>query len=211
MSSASSTRAESSTQGAAREIRSRRAQMTLTNRSTSTPKLASFRSALESSGLADASESSPTPGGPTTFPLPSPNSREEGSFPFERTGNQYIYHEKYHSEWEEWWESTAGYSQFLGRYKAKRIYWNSNLRGSSIWKGYVQCAQASKTSKTPEGWPGVQCLVCSLVIAHPASGGTSSMNDHIATRKCKQARSKLGQEAGSPTIAQLFAKGTKVS
>ncbi len=209
-------RGESSAQGAARESRSRRSRMPFTNR------LAS-RSTLRSLDPADIPSSSPTPRpGPADIPCSSPPSRAGpapspspsnveglGCSDFERNGKQYIYQERYHFQWIEWWETTAGYDKFLEKYKGKKLIWNSNLRGSSAWNSFVQCAQASETPKTPEGWPGIQCLVCELVISHPGSCGNKAMNDHITSRKCKQLRKKAGQK-GSLTIAQLFANGTKV-
>lgn len=195
-------RAESSAQGAARESRSRRSRMPLTNR------LAS-RSTLRRLDPADIPSPSPTP---RSGPAPSPsqsNVEGPGCSEFERNGKQYIYQERYHFQWIEWWETTAGYDKFLEKYKGKKLIWNSNLRGSSAWNSFVQCAQALETPKTPEGWPGIQCLVCELVISHPGSCGNKAMNDHIASRKCKQLRKKAGQK-GSLTIAQLFANGTKV-
>lgn len=206
-----SSHAESSTQGSARETmlknHSRRSQKMLANQGVpSITRLPSFRSALSSTDAPTPTPIlSPTPGDsePNT---PGTNGKE---VKFELIGAQYVYRESYHNEWVEWWETTDGCTAFTARYKGKRIFWDSNLRGSEVWSSFVQCARATMTAQAPEGWPGVQCLLCSVLLMHPAAGGTSSMRDHLNSKKCMEL-GKRPENHFNP-IKKRFAKGTKVN
>jgi hypothetical protein len=81
----------------------------------------------------------------------------------------------------------VGYAKFMEKYKAKKIIWNSNQYGSYGWNGFIQCTQASRAAKAPEGLPGVKCLVCSLVLLYLVTGGIFTIKQHIATKECQQA------------------------
>jgi len=54
---------------------------------------------------------------------------------FEIFGNFDLYTKEYHGSWMEWWQGTPGYIAYTAKYAGKkRILWNSDLRGTEVWK-----------------------------------------------------------------------------
>jgi len=54
---------------------------------------------------------------------------------FEIFGNFYLYTEEYHESWMEWWQGTRWYIAYTATYAGKKkIRWNSDLRGTEVWK-----------------------------------------------------------------------------
>jgi len=76
----------------------------------------------------------------------------------------------------EWWQGTPGYIAYTAQYAGKKkIRWNSDLRGTEVWKYFQQCADRLGSAI---GTPRVMCIMCRKVLAHPSGMGTSSMHDH---------------------------------
>jgi hypothetical protein len=50
---------------------------------------------------------------------------------------------------------------------------------SPPWEFFKHCANEKK------GIPGVICIVCYVVLAHPSEYGTTSMGKHLATKTHK--------------------------
>ena len=49
---------------------------------------------------------------------------------FQILGNLYLYTEKYHEGWVEWWQGSIGYTSYTAKYAGNEmIRWNSDLRG----------------------------------------------------------------------------------
>jgi len=95
---------------------------------------------------------------------------------FEIFGNFYFYTEEYRESWMEWWQGTPGYMAYTAKYAGKKkIRWNSDLRGSEVWKYFQQYADRLGSAI---GTPRVMCIMCRKVLAHPSGTGTSSMHDH---------------------------------
>jgi len=131
---------------------------------------------------------------------------------FEIFGNFYLYTEEYHESWMEWWQGTQGYIAYTAKYAGKKkIPWNSDLRGTEVWKYFQQCADRLRSAI---GTPRVMCIVCRKVLAHPSGTGTSSMHDHNRSSACLKSRKINGYDgrAGSPPgidVLTLLQKGTK--
>ena len=131
---------------------------------------------------------------------------------FEIFGNFYLYTEEYHESWMEWWQGTPGYLAYTAKYAGKKkIRWNSDLRGTEVWKYFQQCADRLGSAI---GTPRVMCIMCRKVLAHPSGTGTSSMHDHNRSSACLKSRKINGYDgwAGSPPgtdVLTLLQKGTK--
>jgi len=131
---------------------------------------------------------------------------------FEIFGNFYLYREEYHESWMEWWQGTPGYIAYSAKDAAKKkIRWNSNLRGTEVWKYFQQCANRLGSAI---GTPRVMCILCRKVLAHPSGMGTSSMHDHNRWSACLKSRKINGYDrrAGIPLgidVLTLLQKGTK--
>jgi len=131
---------------------------------------------------------------------------------FEIFGNFYLYTEEYHESWMEWWQGTPGYIAYPAKYAGKKkIRWNSDLRGTEVWKYFQQCADCLGSAI---GTPSVMCIMCRKVLAHPSGTGTSSMHDNNRSSACLKSRKINGYDgwAGSPLgidVLTLLEKGTK--
>jgi len=131
---------------------------------------------------------------------------------FEIFGNFYLYTEEYHESWMEWWQGTPGYIAYTAKYAGKKkIRWNSDLRGTEVWKYFQQCADRLGSAI---GTPRVMCIMCRKVLAHPSGTGTSSMHDHNRSSACLKSRKIKGfdSRAGSPHTTDdltLLQKGMK--
>jgi len=112
----------------------------------------------------------------------------------------------------EWWQGTPGYIAYTAKYAGKKkIQWNSDLRGTEVWKYFQQCADRLGSAI---GMLRVMCIVCRKVLAHPSGTGTSSMHDHNRSSACLKARKINGYDgrAGSPLglhVLTLLEKVTK--
>jgi len=112
----------------------------------------------------------------------------------------------------EWWQGTQGYIAYTGKYAGKKkIRWNSDLRGTEVWKYFQQCADYLGSAI---GTPRVMCIMCRKVLAHPSGTGTSSIHDDNRSSACLKSRKINGydEQAGSPLgidILTLLQKGTK--
>jgi len=112
----------------------------------------------------------------------------------------------------EWWQGTPGYIAYTAKYAGKKkIRWNSDLRGTEVWKYFQQCADRLGSAI---GTPRVMCIMCRKVLAHPSGTGTSSMHDHNRSSACLKSRKINGYDgrAGSPLgidVLTLLQKGTK--
>ena len=93
----------------------------------------------------------------------------------------------------------------------KKISWNSDLRGTEVWKYFQQCADRLGSAI---GTPRVMCIMCRKVLAHASGAGTRSMHDHNRSSACVKSR-KINRDdgqAGSPlgiAVRTLLQKGTK--
>ena len=129
---------------------------------------------------------------------------------FEIFGNFFLYAEEYHESWIEWWEETPGFTAYTAKHGGKkRIRWNSELRGTEIWKYFQQCADRTGNSI---GTPRVMCIICRKVLAHPSGTGTSSMHDHSKFLACTKARRFKGFDtrgSQSSDVLMMLQKGTK--
>ena len=129
---------------------------------------------------------------------------------FQILGNFFLYAEEYHESWIEWWEETRGFAAYTAKHGGKkRIRWNSELRGTEIWKYFQQCADRTGNSI---GTLRVMCIICSKVLAHPSGTGTSSMHDHSKSLACKKARRFNGFDtrgSQSSDVLMMLQKGTK--
>ena len=128
---------------------------------------------------------------------------------FETDSDYYIYNERYHDAWLEWWENIPGCKKYNEKYHGKKkIHWNSNNRGATVWKSFRQCITQSGKDM---GYPHVQCVLCSQILAHPSGVGTSTMNDHHKSQNCKRIRqTRTLRDPTTPTLEELFRSGTKV-
>jgi len=112
----------------------------------------------------------------------------------------------------EWWQGTPGYRAYTAKYAGKKkIGWNSDLRGTEVWKYFQQCADRLGSAI---GTPRVMCIICRKVRAHPSGTGTISMHDHNRSSACLKLRKIKGYDgrAGSPLgrdVLTLLQKGTK--
>jgi len=112
----------------------------------------------------------------------------------------------------EWWQGTPGYIAYTAKYAGKKkIAWNSDLRGTEVWKYFQQCADRFGSAI---GMPRVMCIMCRKLLAHPSGTGTSSMHDHNRSSTCPKSRKINRYEglAGSPLgldVLTLLHKGTK--
>ena len=112
----------------------------------------------------------------------------------------------------EWWQGTPGYIAYTAKYAGKKkIRWNSDLRGTEVWKYFQQCADRLGSAI---GTPRVMCIMCRKVLAHPSGTGTSSMHDHNRSSSCLKSRKINGYDGrgGSPLgidLLTLLQKGTK--
>lgn len=143
--------------------------------------------------------------------LPTLQTMDDPTDHFESTKTHYIYLERQHDLWTAWWEKTPGFKHYSEKYAGKRrVRWNSNARGAQIWKYYRQCA--TRFGKHL-GYPNIECILCSIILAHPSAAGTTSMHDHNKSMACKKVRQKLVIRDGStPTLEELWRmSGTKVS
>jgi len=131
---------------------------------------------------------------------------------FEIFGNFYLYTEEYHKSWMEWWQGIPGYIAYTAKYAGKKkIRWNSDLRGTEVWKYFQQCADRLGSAI---GTPRVMCIMCRKVLAHPSGTGSSSMHDHNRSSACRQSRkiNRYDGRAGSPLgidVLTRLQKGTK--
>jgi len=112
----------------------------------------------------------------------------------------------------EWWQGTPGCIAYTAKYAGdKKLWWNSDLRGTVVWKSFQQCADHLGSAI---GTPRVMCLMCRNVLADPSGTGTSSMHDHNRSCACLKSRKINGYDgrAGSPLgidVLTLLQKGTK--
>jgi len=111
----------------------------------------------------------------------------------------------------EWWQGTPGYIDYSAKYAGKKkIRWNSDLRGTEVWKYFQQCADHLGSAI---GTPQVMCIMCRKDLAHPSGMGTSAMHDHYRSSGCLKARKINGYDrrAGSALIdpLTLLQKGSK--
>ena len=112
----------------------------------------------------------------------------------------------------EWWQGTPGYIAYTAKYAGKKkIRWNSDIRGTEVWKSFPQCADRLGNAI---GTPRVMCIMCRKVLAHPSGTGTSSMHDHKRSSACLKSSKIKGYDgrARSPRgidLLTLFQKGTK--
>jgi len=111
----------------------------------------------------------------------------------------------------ECWQGTPGYIAYTAKYaRKKKIGWNSDLRGTVVWKYFQQCADRLGSSI---GTPRVMYIRCRKVLAYPSGTGTSPMHDHnrsSASLKSRKINTYDGR-AGSPLgidILTLLQKGT---
>jgi len=131
---------------------------------------------------------------------------------FEIFGHFNLYLEEYHESWMEWWQGTSGYKAYTVKYAGKkRIRWNSDLRGTEVWKYFQQCADRLGSAI---GTPRVTCIMCRKVLAHPSGTGTSSMHDHNRSSAWLKSRKINGYDglAGSLLaidVLTLLQKGTR--
>ena len=130
---------------------------------------------------------------------------------FEIFGNLYLYTEDYHEIWMESWQGTPGYIANTAKYAGKKkIGWNSDHRGTEVWKYFQQCADCLRSVIST---PRVMCIMCRNVLAHPSGTGTSSMHDRNTSSACLKSRKINGYDgrAGSPLgmdVLTLLQKGT---
>jgi len=170
--------------------------------------------------------SSTTPLGSDSLPLPPGNQDHawnllhplavtlstSDTVTFEIFGNYYLYTEEYHESWMEWWQRTPGYIAYTAKYAGKKkIRWNSDLRGTEVWKYFQQYADRSASAM---GTPRVMCFMCRKVLAHPTGTVTSSMHNHNRSCACLKSRKINGYDgrAGSRLgieVLKLLQKGTK--
>ena len=62
------------------------------------------------------------------------------------------------------------------------------------------------------GRPNIQCVLCSTILAYLAGTGTTSMHDHHKSQLCKKIRQRnVLEDYSTPTLEELWKKGTKVS
>lgn len=133
----------------------------------------------------------------------------DGTHAFEFSKTHFFYEEALHQQWVTWWEKTPGFRAYREKYGGKKqIHWNSTARGAEIWKYYRQCAIKSGENL---GRPHIQCVLCSGILVHPASSGTTSMHEHHKSQTCKKIRQKnVMEDESSPTLEELWKRGTKV-
>jgi len=112
----------------------------------------------------------------------------------------------------QWWQGTPGYVAYTRQYASKKnIRWNSDLRGTEVWKYFQQCAHRLGSAI---GMPRVMCIMCRKVLAHPSGTGTSAMHDHNWSSACLKSRKINSYDgcAGSPLgidVLTLLQKVTK--
>jgi len=112
----------------------------------------------------------------------------------------------------EWWQGTPGYIAYTAKYAGKKkIRWNSDLRGTEVWKYFQQFAESLGSAI---GTRRVMCILCRKVLAAPSGTGTSSMHDHNRSSACLKSRKINGYDrrAGSPLgidVLMLLQNGTK--
>jgi len=112
----------------------------------------------------------------------------------------------------EWWQGTPGYIAYTAKYAGrKKIRWNSDLRGTEVWKCFPQSGDRLGSAI---GTPRVMCIMCRKVLAHPSGTGTSSMHNHNRFSDCLKSRkiNRYDGRAGSPLgidVLTLLQKGTK--
>jgi len=112
----------------------------------------------------------------------------------------------------ELWQGTPAYIAYTAKYAGKKkIRWNSDLRGTEVWKYFQQCAERLGSAI---GTLRVMCIMCRKVLAHPSGMGTSLMHDHNSPTACLKSRKINGYDgrAGSPLgidVLTLLPKGTK--
>ena len=112
----------------------------------------------------------------------------------------------------EWWQGTPGYIAYTAKYAGKKkIRWNSDLRGTEVWKYFQQCADRLGSAI---GTPRVMCIMCRKVLPHPSGTGTSSMHDYNRSSACLKSKKINGYDgrAGSPLgidVLTLLQQGTK--
>jgi len=120
--------------------------------------------------------------------------------------------EEYHESWMQWWQGTTGYIVYTAKYSSKKkTRWNSDLRGTEVWKYFQQCADRLGSAI---GTPRVMYIMCRKVLAHRSGTGTSSMHDHNRSSACLKSRmmNRYNGLAGSPLgieVLTLLQKGTK--
>jgi len=129
---------------------------------------------------------------------------------FEILGNFYLYTEEYHESWMEWWQGTPGYIAYTAKYAGKKkIRWNSDLRGTTVWKYFQQCAARLGSAI---GTLRVMCIMSRKVLAHPSGTRTSSMHDHNRSSACLKSRKINGYDGrtGSPLVIDILTLLQKV-
>ena len=105
---------------------------------------------------------------------------------FEKFGNLNLYTEEYHQSWMEWWQGTPGYIAYTAKSGCKKkIRWNSDLRGTEVWKYFQQCADRLGSTI---GTRRVMCIMYRKVLAHPSGTGTTLMHDHNRSSACLKLR-----------------------
>lgn len=80
---------------------------------------------------------------------------------------------------DDWWTSMKVETK-------KTIVWSTS-RHASAWRFFKLCAN------TENGSPGIICIVCHQVLAHPSENGTSTMGKHLTTKAHKLQLDKLTQ------------------
>ena len=131
---------------------------------------------------------------------------------FEIFGNFYLYTKVYHEGGVEWWQGTIGYTAYTAKYADKEnIRWNSDLRGTEMWKYFQQCVDRLGSAV---GTPRVMCIMCRKVLAHRSGTGTSSIHDHNRSSACLKSGKINGFDAwgGTPCATDIptpWHKGTK--
>lgn len=90
------------------------------------------------------------------------------------------------------------------------IVWKTSRHAAS-WAYYKHCANAEN------GSPGIICIVCHQVLAHPSENGTSTMGKHLLTKVHTAKLSELTEQdrsllttatAGERALAVLKKKGS---
>lgn len=80
-----------------------------------------------------------------------------------------------------WWKGTLWHKK-----DGTRIDWQLKKMLAEVWDEFIPVAD------TTTGKPGVLCVSCNQVLAHPTikGAGTSSMKKHLATDKCRRQQAK---------------------
>jgi len=131
---------------------------------------------------------------------------------FEILRNFYLYTEEYHKSWMQCWQGTAEYIAYSVKYAGKKkIRWNSDLRGTEVWKYFQQCADHLGSAI---GTPRVMCIMYRKVLAHPSGMGPSWIPYHNRSSTSLKSRKIYGYDgrARSPLgidVLTLLEKGTK--